>query len=349
MKIKYIFSFAGALLVSLFFLVPGRASAITVSPLVVEVEADPGESITRILRVLNETSSPSEIFLEKVGFTARSDAEEGGKPQFIPADKTDEELISWMNFSSYSVGLQPQQDTDVLLTIQVPMDAEAGGHYAAVFWSTEPPQGEGGGSEIKIGSKVATLLLVNVSGAVVEDATLDFFSTAGKKAFFNRLPVDFELRVVNNGTVHLKPQGVLEIVNMLGRKSKLVLVNDAGGNVLPKTARKYQSFWTKKRTTDAEGYSMPEETYRPPSGSFFKELTNEASHFALGKYKANLTLTYGKKQDKTITSSLSFFVLPWRFLLAIILVLILLITFIRWNIKRYNKWIIGQARKGGKV
>ncbi len=336
--------FAGAVL-----LVPHFASAITVSPLVIEADADPGQQVTRVLRVFNESAAPIELFMEKVAFTARDDAEEGGKPQFIPPDQTSEQLLNWISFSTDSVGLQPQQDSEVLLTIKVPQDAEAGGHYAAVFWSSDPPSEAGGGSQIKIGSKVATLILLNVSGNVIENASLSLFSTINNKQFFNRLPVDFDLRFVNNGTVHVKPQGSLEISDMLGRKSKIVLVNDAGGNVLPGTARKYQSFWTKKPTVDAEGYPLDEALYRPPKAGFFKELKNEANNFALGKYKADVTLAYGRKQDKVITSHTSFWVFPWRFLLVTILVLVLLIFFVHWNIKRYNKWIIEQARKSGKV
>ena len=349
MKQKLISLISSGLLGTALFLLPHVAEAVTVSPLVIEADADPGQQVTRILRVVNETSAPMELFMEKVAFTARDDAEEGGKPQFIPADQTNEQLLNWISFSTPSVGLQPQQESEVLLTIKVPQDAQPGGHYAAVFWSSDPPSEVAGGSQIKIGSKVATLILLNVSGNVVENASLELFSTINHKAFFNRLPVDFDLRFVNNGTVHVKPQGSLEISDMLGRKSKIVLVNDAGGNVLPGTARKYQSFWTKKPTVDAEGFPLAEETYRPPKAHFFKEFKNEASNFAFGKYKADLTLSYGRNHDKVITSHAEFWVLPWRFLLVAILVLALLILFVQWNIKRYNKWVIEQARKSGKV
>ncbi|HSX00873.1 MAG TPA: hypothetical protein VLF67_01410, partial [Candidatus Saccharimonas sp.] len=132
---------------------------------------------------------------------------------------------------------------------------------------------------------------------------------------------DFLVRVKNEGTVHEKVQGSIEVTDWLGHKVGVVPVNQHGGNVLPDSVRRF------------------------PSGD-----PNETMQFAqkalFGYYKANLKLTYLDGKEK-LTGSLAFWVIPWKLILLVIVGLVALFFVLRLSIKRYNEHIIAQARKRG--
>jgi hypothetical protein len=63
-----------------------------------------------------------------------------------------------------------------------------------------------------------------------------------------------------------------------------------------------------------------------------------------GRYSASLTVTYGKNKQST-TSSLVFWVIPYRLVAIVILALIAGFFALRYGIRRYNKYIIGSSSK----
>ena len=62
-----------------------------------------------------------------------------------------------------------------------------------------------------------------------------------------------------------------------------------------------------------------------------------------GRYTADLTATYGANKDTT-TAQISFWIIPYKLIGIIVLVLLLLFFIFRIAIKRYNDYILGQTR-----
>ncbi|MBI5071520.1 hypothetical protein HZB93_01310 [Candidatus Falkowbacteria bacterium] len=309
------FFFGVSLAALIFGLAPMSVSALTVSPPVIEFDVRPGDSIVDVIKLYNETEEEKTLTGTVQSFKALN---ETGAPSFLSVlESTD--LATWLKLDETTITLAPDERKDVLFNINIPEDAEPGGHFAGILWS-EGGTPETGGTGVGITVKTGTLILVRVAGEINETGRVASF-TADRQSY-NYLPVNFAVRFENFGNVHVKPTGVVEIKNLIGRKVVSLPVNGDLSNVLPDSIRKFDLVWQKTEV---------------PAGA--SEWQKERENFAWGKYTATLILNYGV-DGQTTTASLVFWVFPWRvtlFYLAIALLVILLVIF---GIKGYNKWLI---------
>ncbi|MFA5413205.1 MAG: hypothetical protein WC348_01550 [Patescibacteria group bacterium] len=315
------FFFVSTLAALIFALAPISAFAITVSPPIIEFDARPGDVIVDTIKLYNETTEAQTLNGAVQTFKALN---ETGAPSFLPPEQSTD-LATWLKLDESAVTLKADERKDILFSINVPVDAEPGGHYAGILWTpagTTTLEGSGVGITVKTG----TLILVRVAGDITETGRLISFTA--DKTSYNYLPANFSVRFENLGNVHLKPVGTIEISNLLGRKVTSLPINGDLSNVLPDSIRKFDATWQK--------------TEEPLGAS---EWQRERENFAWGKYTATLNLDYGVEGQKT-TASLVFWVFPWRvtlFYLAIALVIIILIII---GIKSYNKWLIKKYSQG---
>lgn len=307
-----------------------KVGALTISPPLREFTADPGTEFSDVIKLINEDEIERTFYATIEGFRARG---ERGEPEFFQTGE-ETQLATWITLEETTVTLKPREKREIKYTISVPEKASAGGHYAAIFWSSTPPQIEG---KVGVGvvTKVGSLLLVRVSGEIKEEMRLIDFSTS--KKFYNRLPVQFLAAFENTGNVHLKPMGEIEIKpKFFGVGKGKVSVNEVGGNVLPKSIRRFEASWQK--------------TASPPSratnavSKFFEELKNEWKNFALGSFNASLFVLFGTTPPQTVERTLTFYVFPWRVILVGLIVGIISILILARLIRAYNKWIIERAK-----
>ncbi len=300
---------------------PLRAWGLSVSPPKMEFAADPGDTISGRLFLRNTEGRKTTYYpsFERVEVKGS-----WGEPVFT-TERTG--LASWITVGAGSVTLAPDEPTEVSFTIKVPSDAQPGGHYAAIFWGTAPPKD---GAGIGIISRVAILVLLNVSGDVVEQAAVSDFNT--DKKILSHLPVAFNYVVKNTGTVYLKPQGEVVVKNIFGQESAVILGNPEKTNVLPGSLRKFVTIWQKQE--------LPAEEEKQ---GFWANLLQEKNNFGFGYYRAFLSLEVGKEKQ-VLQAKTSFFVLPWRLLIVSLLALAVLVFLLIICFKRYNRWIIKRAR-----
>src|SRR3990170_5410776 len=240
---------------------------------------DPGGTAQDIIKVKNVSDSTQTFYPEVFDFKPIG---ETGAPQFILNKESENytySLASWIKVSKEAMTLKPNESTAINFTISVPKGAEPGGRYAGILFGTSPPQTSG--TQIAISNKVGAFILVRVSGDEKELATLKEFSTA--KNFYEYPPVDLVVRVENKGNVHVAPKGNIEIKDIFGRKVAVLPVNEKNGNVLPESIRRFD------KDTNA--------------------LTWKPGGFTIGRFSANLLLTYGDS-GKQLSGSLSFWVVP---------------------------------------
>ncbi|MFH1620506.1 MAG: hypothetical protein ABIB04_00280 [Patescibacteria group bacterium] len=310
------------LLGMLLTIAPKAAMAITISPVLFDYTLDPGASTQDAIRVTNDSDQRQTYYLSVQNFVAVG---EEGKQEYLPEEDISG-LVSWMNLDQKSLTLDARQSGDFNWMIKLPDDAEPGGHYASVFFSTTPDTENN--TAVGVGAKTGVLFLVNVNGDIKESADVESFKVLSRHGFLNRLPVDFEIRVKNQGNVHLKPSGNIAINNLFGNKVASIPVNPNDSRVLPNSIRKVYSTWGPKETEGPKG--------------FFQELAAEWKGFGIGKYKANAEILYGNRGEK-MNSTVSFWVFPWRLaVVALTLLLLLIVLF-----KGYNKLIVKSAL--GKV
>jgi hypothetical protein len=306
----------GIVLIGLF---PFSSFALTISPPTMEFVAKRGEAITDVLKLYNETQKELLLTAEVMDFKPLS---EKGAPNFLPpAEKNDLSKISnWINVGEKTVNLKPGEKKNILFTINIPENAEPGGHFAGILWTT-PSNNK---KSVGISSKTGTLILVNIAGMAEEKARITEFST--NKKLYNHLPVNFSLRFENLGNVYLKPLGEIKIKNIWGGEVASLDINPGLNNALPKSIRQFDVSWLKNNALDDS-----------------PELIKEKNNFAIGRYSATVTLNYGENNQPLIAEK-SFWVFPWRVIgLSLIAVLIALLFFVL-GIKRYNQWILRKYR-----
>ncbi|MBU0619860.1 MAG: hypothetical protein V1768_01785 [Patescibacteria group bacterium] len=301
------------------------ANALTISPPLMEIDANPGEVIEKAIKIIAESDVEGIYYPSTANFTARG---EEGEPGFLEPEETKGySLASWIEIDNTAIGLRKNERKKIPFTIRVPENAEPGGHYGVIFFSTQPPDLTNKQTAIGVTGKLGSLILVKIAGEIKEEGRLVEFNTVNKEKFYNRLPVEFFTRFENTGNVHLKPLGEIKITRMFGKEMSKFLVNEKGGNVLPNSIRKYKSAWEKNKGSVVQ------------DKGFFAELKNEKNNFAFGRYKAELKLVNYQGGAKII------WIIPWRILLVSIIILIVVILVLRLLVREYNKKIIREHGK----
>ena len=297
-----------------------QSLALTVSPAKFEFSADPGDTIQSQIILINEQKIP---LVFQVSFERMTVRGEYGEPVFT-GEKID--LATWIKVTPSKVTLGPGEEKKIPLIIDVPKNADPGGHYAAIFWRTVSP--EGGGSGMGITMRVAALVLLSVSGEVIELG--EILNFRADKELVNSLPINFDFGFKNTGTVHLKPEGEIVIKNIFGKRVEILEANSEGYNVLPQSERIFSTSWGSKSEIKGEG--------------FLAELKREKTDFALGYYRAILNLEFGEKKE-TAQTGFGFWVIPWRILLLSFLIFGGISLGITQGVKQYNNWIVAKAIK----
>lgn len=299
-------------------------SAITISPARIEMSADPGTSVSDTFLLINEQEGEQTFYTSVENFEAQG---ESGTPSFTTGD---EGLASWVDVTK-SVTLKKGERAKIPFTITVPANADAGGHFAAIFLSTVPPSTKAG--EVAVGAKVGMLVLLRVNGDIQEGGGITSFSVKNKDRFVTSLPVTFEYRFSNTGNDRANPTGTIAIRNTIGVTTDSLNANPSSGNALPGSTRKFEVAW-------GTGEQLPKDA------TFFEYVAYEAKNFALGVYSAKIDVSFGSSAKSSATTW--FFVFPWHLMAVVIGVLALVIFVGRRLIKRYNRWIIQQAQLGMK-
>ncbi len=308
--------------------IPGTAKAITLIPPMLEFGLTKGEPTKTTIKIFNETASPVELYTEVKNFTASGDS---GQPAFDFNDTEPIGFSTWVTVPKGPITVNPGARYEVPVTINTPSDADPGGHYAAVFFTTSPPAD----GQVRIASKIGTLLLAQVSGDIQESGSITEFNTVSNKKGFTRLPVKYYTIFRNTGNIHLRPTGAITITNMFGKEQVKLTFNSANGATLPNSSRRYETVWEKQSVNETTGNFWT---------NFWNEYSNEKSNFAIGRFTAKLAITAGTSNAITTDSSTTFWVIPWHILLVWLIVLVLAIIILIVGIKKYNQWIVKKSQ-----
>jgi hypothetical protein len=163
--------------------------AFSITPPLIELQADPGQTVNATLKLTNV--SPSEL-LVKTQFNDFGPKNETGEPNIIFEDNknTPYSLRRWFA-SPDPFTLKTAETRTLTFPIAVPKSAEPGGHYAVIRFTGSLPGVEDKG--VALSASIGTLVLMRVSGNIQEKAALlDYFSATPKfdtSSFFEFSPV----------------------------------------------------------------------------------------------------------------------------------------------------------------
>jgi hypothetical protein len=292
---------------------PALADGIKVSPSIIEKTITPGEVFEQAISITNESASNMKIYIFLRDFTA--DGEEGSPKLLTPGSNQGSYMSSWISdYEVNGVDIGPGASHNFNFKITVPKEAGPGGYYGALVFGTKAEDirtnsGDKGAASA-ISQQAGALLLLQVPGDANEAASIrDFFTD--KSVYNMPFNVNFTTRVENQGNVHIKPRGVVQISNMFDKEVATVKVNDIAANVLPKSVRKFGSSWA-----DKTGF---------------------------GRYKATLAMTYGAPVEnggngqQSLTSVTYFWVIPWKIVAFTALALLLIALVIYLLLRHYKK------------
>lgn len=298
------------------------ASALTFSPAIREYNKLPGEVVTETLRLYNDSNRDATYYPIFMDYTAPKD--ESGTPSFVPQGSvaTSGSLALWFG-KIEPISIKAKGRQEIIMTINIPKTAEPGGHYGAILFSDQPTTND----SIGVGSQTGPIFLVNILGDVKEDMTiLDF---KAQKNSYTTLPVSFQARFQNKGSVHETPMGTINLRGWWPRNLSIP-VNERGmSHVLPNSIRKMDYFWGDQNSS--------------PQG-FMANLKSEWQNIVIGRFEAQLSINYGVQRDETITKTASFWVFPWHLGLVILGIIIVLVLILR----GYNQMIVAMAQKSKK-
>ena len=122
----------------------GSGQALEIAPPVLNVKADPGETITTSIKLRDVSTSPLVVRNQINDFVA---AGEDGTPKLLLEDsdqKSPYSLKDWIQ-PLPQFTLKPRQVNDLKVSISVPANAAPGGYYAVVRFTASPPGLEGSG------------------------------------------------------------------------------------------------------------------------------------------------------------------------------------------------------------
>lgn len=265
---------------------------ITVSPVTDEFSIKPGETIVRHVKVTNPVQQVVTLYPQVLNFTTDN---ENGQPAFYNLNEknTRYALSDWVKFSKEFIRVAPNENEVVDVTISAPSNAEPGGHYGAVLFSTEPPQVNDDVSQVSVVGLIGALMLASVPGDVIQNTTIDSFDAP---TVLVNGPALLSLVFNNAGNLHSKPQGEIKIRNWSGALITALKVNEGGGNVLPDSKRRFNSKWV----FDWKRF---------------------------GKYSATAVVTYGNP-EKQMTATRTFLLVPVWLIILLALILLALVYFI---------------------
>jgi hypothetical protein len=294
--------------------------ALEIGPPLISLKADPGETLKTKIQLRNIAGGDLIVTNQINDFTA---AGEDGTPQVLldedaNAEPTPYSLKNWISPLKRLV-LKPKEIESLSVTIKVPDNASPGSYYGVVRFTAVPPELEGTG--VSLSASLGSLIFVRVNGDAKESMGIEEFyaSKDGKRGWlFESNPIDFVERLKNTGNVHLQPRGQITIYDMFGNTVTAIIVNQPPHNVLPASIRKFEQ-------------SLGD--------------TELGDRNLFGRYTAELTIAYGEDEQQTITEKVTFWVIPWKLIAGIIVLLIVGFFALRFAIKRYNERIISKSRR----
>lgn len=268
--------------------------SLSVWPPLLEVTIQPGKSVTQIYKINN--SGDDQILIAKV--LPFEPADSVGNINILPLPI----LLSPLSFSFQNQDvllgkpflLKSGQSKDVVLKIIVPLKNPERDYYASLIFETSP-EAKIGLSQSQTAAKIAANLLITVSKTEtpLKKAQILEFSAPKIIDSFDKVP--FKLRIENLGQAFLKPFGEIRIEGILQQKGVIKIQPE---NILAQYSR----------------------TLSIPSWG---------ENFLLGPFQAKVEFTLEppeSKPEEKLSAQTTFIALPYKAILALIIIFVILQT-----------------------
>jgi len=268
--------------------VSGQTFSLSLWPPILELMIQPGKTITQNYQIANLSDNPIQITCQLLTFAPLG---EKGNVKFLT--ELPQNIFFTLDNKDLKMGqaftLDAGKKKDVVLKIQVSEKAIEDDYYLTFLFASQTGSGITTGTSQTgvIGSHL--LLTVSEDGQPPKKGEIISFRT--KKVIDSLERPTFFLKVMNRSRTFFKPQGQIQVQGMLGQKFSLPLRPD---NVLANSQREILT------------------------------ATDSASpKFLLGPYRVTVEFAL-EENGPTLKKTATFFAIPAKALIAIIISLILL-------------------------
>ncbi|MFM2330854.1 MAG: hypothetical protein RLZZ26_361 [Candidatus Parcubacteria bacterium] len=278
-----------------------------VQPAVVEDKANPGQAYQFTVTVTNIASVERSYTVSTKDINGLDDS---GRPIFAPKDQeTAYSLSSWIQVPTAPIVLKAGESRAVSLTALVPSNASPGAHFGGIFFNylSDPQTNTGSAVNFEVGDVIS----LQIAGTVLEDARLREFST--NKILYGSPDVTFTTKLENLGNILERPQGVIQITDMFGKQVASLSVNDALAPVFPGSTRPYVVNW-------------------------------KDDGFAIGRYQAIVSFSYGSDGKRTISATTSFWIIPLKLVATVMGALLIVILAVYFWVRMYVRQKLSGVR-----
>jgi P pilus assembly chaperone PapD len=283
------------------FALPASAGvSITVSPTKIDLTLNTTEIAIQEINVQNPGSESTRIHAYAMDFSIN----EEGDFTFSDPGYESYSCATWLNIDEADFDLGPGETKDVKVTISVPQEVEPGGHYAALFFETVPPETQSGVS-VAIAGRIPSLFYLTIPGItdadIVTNAEITSLLLPG---WIEKGPVEIGVTVRNTGNVHLPIAAKAYFTDFRGRDAGELYLGQAV--VLPDSERVIKATW-------------------------------EETPF-IGKVKTSIVIGYFDQHGELVNRSQTgdFQVVPWKIIVVAISSICLLILLVLVLRKRFR-------------
>jgi hypothetical protein len=296
---------------------PNVGQALEIAPPLITLTANPGQVIKTTIQLRDITKSNLAVTNEIDDFVA---AGEDGTPKILTGDDSNNpfQLKQWIS-PLPAFTLTPDQIQNLPVTISIPTNASPGGHYGVIRFTGIPPQLKGTG--VSLSASIGSLVLLTVNGNLVHKLSVTQFATSQNNKdgkLFQSTPLNFVVKLQNSGNIQEEPEGQILVTDMFGKPVASSSINVPPRNVLPDSTRLFTGVL---------------------------DHTNLGSKKLFGLYHAKLLVRYGSGYGQTTTAETTFWVIPYKLVALIIILLIAAFFAIRFMLQRYKKRIIKQTQR----
>lgn len=299
-----------------------NGSALTSSPVSLNLNVKPGSSVSSTIEFENNTTLATNVSISLEGFRAYGTS---GQAQIFQLAKNSP-IFSWVRFSKNNVLAQPNVWNKVNFTISLPANAQLGYYLAVIL--TPNRQISNPKTVAKYQGANAILVLVNTNSAN-EQQKLAIVKFASAQSIYQFLPATFQLTIHNSGNIYTSPQGDIYISRtMNGPVIASLAFNPSAGNILPNSSRTFTVNWNQgfpvyqfKRVNNqivSNANGQPDQN--------LNWNVNNLADFRIGQYYAKAVVVYSNNNiDVPLKANLSFEVLPWVIIIISLIIIILIL------------------------
>lgn len=272
-----------------------------VGPGRVELEIRPGESKTVEIFVSNRISDGRIFELTTEDISGSRDGHEA--VILLGAERGPHTIKDYISFPVTSFPLDLGERARIPVTVAIPHNAEPGGYYGSVLISTTDPEAVAteAVAQSPIIARIGTLFFVQVPGETIRAGALQALSLIPPKWWHEAGPMRFNLLFENTGSVHLSPYGELRIKNLFGEEVGYVELEP--WFALPQSLRSREVVWDRE--------------------------------FLFGRYTATAYVNRGY-DDIVDEASVVFYVLPWRIVAGVFLVVFIIVFGFRFFFRTFE-------------